>query len=200
MAAEFDAIYPAVPPGLKLAHEIVTPEEETQLIGLIEASGLTHKRYDQDNPRSSTSYGWTYDFQNDTFVPCEPLPEGFRSICKIAGAFGGVDPDDLSECLLNRYGPGAIIQPHLDKPVWEHVIGISLGAPATMQFRKQAQDGYEQVSIELPPRSIYLLSRDARHVFQHSLLPLEQTRWSITFRSYSEEGRRLRDRTTATAA
>jgi len=45
-----------------------------------------------------------------------------------------------------------------------------------------------------------MLSGEARHVFEHSLLPLEQTRWSITFRSYSEEGRRLRDLSAAATA
>ena len=63
--------------------------------------------------------------------------------------------EHFAECLLNRYEPGAIIQPHLDKPVWEHVICVSLGAPATMIFRHQEMG--EERSVALPPRSMYVL-------------------------------------------
>ena len=180
-----------LPPGLKLADEVVTSEEEADLITLIERSGLSYSPYDPENPRSSTSYGWKYDYGSDSFLACAPMPNGFRAICEKAAAFAGVEPDQLAECLLNRYEPGAIIQPHLDKPVWEHVVGISLGTPTTMQFRKEVGDVYARAEIELAPRSMYLLSGEARYTWQHSLPPLEATRWSITFRDFSDEGRRL---------
>src|SRR5579872_1627534 len=114
------------PPGLKLVHEVVTPAEEAVLIKLIVASGLSYYAYDPGNARSSKSFGWKYDFLKDTFSPCDPLPPGFRAIADKAAAFVGLEVEDFAECLVNRYEPGAIIQPHLDKPVWEHVIGVSL--------------------------------------------------------------------------
>jgi alkylated DNA repair dioxygenase AlkB len=187
-------------PPLKLAEEIMTPEAEAALIALIEESGLSYYAYDPDNPRASTSYGWKYDFLGDTFVPCAPLPEGFRAIAETAAAFAGAAPEDFAECLLNRYEPGAIIQPHFDKPCWEKVIGISLGAAVTMEFRRQVgDDDWEYAPIELPPRSMYLLADDTRYVWQHSLPPVAAMRWSITFRTFSEEGIRLRDRVASAA-
>lgn len=177
-------------PGLRLVHDVITRDEEAALIALIEASGPRRSPYDPDNPRSSTSYGWKYDFGSDSFVACGPMPEGFRAVCEKAATLAGVRPDELAECLLNRYEPGAIIQPHFDKPVWEHVIGISLGSAVTMEFCKDCAAGRERVTVELPPRSMYLLAGEARHVWQHSLPPLEETRWSITFRDFSDEGRR----------
>ncbi|MCP5402603.1 MAG: alpha-ketoglutarate-dependent dioxygenase AlkB [Novosphingobium sp.] len=177
-------------PGLKLVHEILTVEEEADLISLIEASQPARSPYDPDNPRSSTSYGWKYDYGTDSFVACDPMPQGFRSVAQKAADLAGVRPEDLAECLLNRYEAGAIIQPHFDKPVWDHVIGISLGAPTTMQFSRQGEASALEVAIALPPRSMYLLAGDARHVWQHSLPPMAATRWSITFRDFSEEGRR----------
>jgi alkylated DNA repair dioxygenase AlkB len=178
----------ATPPGLKLAQDVLTPAEEADLIALIEASGLAYSAYDPGNTRSSTSYGWKYDFANDSFVPCKPMPEGFRAIADKAAAFAGLVYKDFAECLLNRYEPGAVIQPHLDKPVWEHVVGVSLGVPTTMVFREPASG--EERPVELPPRSIYVLAGDARHVWQHSLPPMQGTRHSITFRSFSAEGLR----------
>lgn len=192
-ARDFEIVSPSTPPGLKLAYEIMTPREEAELIELTQASGLSYYAYDAANPRSSTSYGWKYDFSTDGFVACAPLPEGLRALAETAAAFAGVAPGDLAECLLNRYEPGAIIQWHVDKPVWEHVVGVSLGAAAVMQFRKPTADGYELACAELLPRSMYLLSGEARHDFQHSLPPMQGTRWSITFRSLSDEGRKLRD-------
>lgn len=182
---------PAQPPGLKLAHEMITPAEEAELIALIEAAGPRASLYDAGNPRCSTSYGLKYDFQSDGFVPCAPMPEGFAPLAERAAAFAGIAVDDIAECLLNRYEPGAIIQWHYDKPVFEHVIGVSLGDTATMQFRKPVGDDYAPAEAELPPRSIYLLAGESRFSYQHSLPPMKATRWSITFRTLSEAGRRL---------
>lgn len=182
----------AMPPGLKLAQDVMTPADEAALIALIEGSGLAYSAYDPGNTRSSTSYGWKYDYANDSFVPCKPIPEGFRAIADTAAALAGLAYDDFAECLLNRYEPGAVIQPHLDKPVWEHVVGISLGVPTTMVFREPTSG--EERPVELPPRSLYVLAGDARYVWQHSLPPMQGTRYSITFRTFSAEGlRRLEE-------
>jgi alkylated DNA repair protein (DNA oxidative demethylase) len=43
----------------------------------------------------------------------------------------------LVQALLIRYDPGAGIGWHRDRPLFEHVVGISLGAPATMRFRRR---------------------------------------------------------------
>jgi hypothetical protein len=76
------------PPGLTLFDEVITQAEEAALIGLIVASGLSYCAYDPDNRRSSKSYGWKYDFLKDSFVPCDPLPEGLRAIAKNAAKNG----------------------------------------------------------------------------------------------------------------
>jgi alkylated DNA repair dioxygenase AlkB len=67
---------------------------------------------------------------------------------------------------------------------------ISLGAPATMRFRRRKPGGFDRASAELSPRSIYHLSGEARHQWEHSIAEMAVTRWSITFRSLSEKGRR----------
>lgn len=180
------------PPGLKLAEEVITPAEEAELIALMEASGLSYYAYDPGNPRSSTSLGWKYDFQKDSFIPCAPITQELKPLAARAAAFAGLASADFAECLLNRYEPGAVIQPHLDKQVWEHVIGVSLGEPATMVFRHP--DSGEERPVLLRPRSMYVLADDARYVWQHSLPPMQGTRYSITFRTFSAEGlRRLEE-------
>jgi alkylated DNA repair protein (DNA oxidative demethylase) len=102
--------------------------------------------------------------------------------------------------LLIRYDPGAGIGWHRDRPVFEHVIGVSLGAPATMRFRRRKPGGFDRASAGLSPRSIYHLSGEARYQWEHSIAEMTVTRWSITFRSLSEEGRRHSRRISARPA
>jgi alkylated DNA repair protein (DNA oxidative demethylase) len=175
------------PSGLKLFEQAITPEEEADLIALIEASGLAYPPYDPGNRRASASFGYKYDFATDSFRRCPPMPGPLLRLRERAATAAGVAPEDIPEVLLNRYEPGAVIQPHRDKPQWEHVVGISLGAAVAMRFTL----GDEAVDVLLPARSMYLLAGDARYVWDHSLPPVEGTRYSITYRSLSEEGRRM---------
>ena len=62
-----------------------------------------------------------------------------------------------------------IVPPRRDRPVFEHVIGVSLGATATMRFRRRRP----------VPRSIYHLTGEARHQWEHNMAEMEMTRWSI---------------------
>jgi alkylated DNA repair protein (DNA oxidative demethylase) len=72
-----------------------------------------------------------------------------------------------------------------------NVLGISLGAPAAMRFRRRRPGGFDRVSALLRPCSIYHLTGEARHEWEHSIAEIAMTRWSITFSSLSEKGARL---------
>jgi alkylated DNA repair dioxygenase AlkB len=52
-----------------------------------------------------------------------------------------------------------------------------------MRFRKGEGADQESLAVELPPRSIYLLTGDARSAWQHTIPPVKEVRWSITFRT-----------------
>ena len=41
----------------------------------------------------------------------------------------------------------------------------------------------DRAAVELPPRSIYLLTGAARTDWQHTIPPVKEVRWSITFRT-----------------
>ena len=72
---------------------------------------------------------------------------------------------------------------HKDRPVFEHVIGISLGAPAMMRFRRRREDGFDRATAELAPSSIYHMQGEVRDDWEHSIAAMDAPRWSITFRS-----------------
>lgn len=192
-----DATGAALPPGLKLACEFVSPAQEAELIGAIEASGIAHVDYDPGNLRGERTYGWLYhyseNFADHHLSPGDPLPAAFEAVRERAAAFAGVEPESLIQCLLLRYDPGAIIQPHCDMPAWGNVVGLSLGASVRMEFVREREDGSDILPVDLPPRSAYWQTGDARHVWQHSIPLVTETRWGITFRDFSDEGCRMRD-------
>lgn len=106
-----------------------------------------------------------------------------------AVAFAGLKAEDLVQALLLRYDPGAGIGWHCDRPLFEHFIGISLGADTSMRLRRRTEKGFQRLSLPIPSRSIYHLCGEARHQWKHSNADMNEKRWSITFRSLSARGR-----------
>jgi alkylated DNA repair protein (DNA oxidative demethylase) len=185
----FDA--PALP-GLAQAEALVTPAEELALIAGIDAAPLAPFRYHGwEGRRLTASYGWRYDFDKASFSPTEPIPDWLLPLRERAARFAGLDPNALAQSLLIRYDAGAGIGWHRDRPVFEHVLGLSLGVPAVMRFRRRRPGGFDRVAVPLVPRSLYHLTGEARHDWEHSIAAMAALRWSITFRSLSDKGLRL---------
>lgn len=174
---------PAVP-GLVLRDAVVDAPEEAALIARINCEDLTPFRFQGWlGKRLTHAFGWAYDFDNGSFRETEAIPEWLAPLRARAERFAGLAPGALVQALLTRYDPGAGIGWHKDRPVFEHVVGISLGNPATMRFRRRSGAGFERVSVPLAPRSIYHLAGEVRHEWEHSIAPLDVPRWSVTFRS-----------------
>ena len=175
--------------GLAQTDAIVTPGEERMLIASIDAATLSPFRFHQWlGKRLTATYGWSYDFDDGSFTPAEAIPDWLLPLRAKAARFAGLAPDELAQALLIRYDPGAGIGWHRDRPVFEHILGISLGAPATMRFRRRRRGGFDRAAVFLGPRSVYHLTGEARHQWEHSIVPMDTTRWSITFRSLSQKG------------
>ncbi|WP_244501532.1 alpha-ketoglutarate-dependent dioxygenase AlkB [Sphingomonas gellani] len=174
-------------PGLAACEKLVTAEAERDLIRRIDAEGLAPFRFQGWlGKRVTRSFGWSYDFDTGRFAPTDAIPDWLQSAKRDAARFAGLDPDELVQALLIRYDSGAGIGWHKDRPVFEHVVGISLGAPATMRFRRRIGPKFERASAVLEPRAAYHLSGEARHGWEHSIAEMEQPRWSITFRSLAQ--------------
>jgi DNA oxidative demethylase len=173
--------------GLTCAEAIVTPSEERALIACIDAMELSPFRFHGwFGKRLTASYGWRYDFDTGSFGPADPIPDWLLPLRRKAAVFATLAPDELVQALVIRYDPGAGIGWHRDRPAFEHVIGVSLGAPATMRFRRRRRPGgFDRASALLVPRSIYHLTGEARYDWEHSIAEMAVTRWSITFRSLS---------------
>lgn len=171
-------------PGLTLAEAFLSPPQEAELTVRMDEAELSPFRFQQwTGKRLTRSFGWTYDFERGTLAQAEPIPQWLGDLKARAARFAGLEPDDLVQALLIRYDPGAGIGWHKDRPVFEHVVGISLGNPAALRLRRRKDNGFERAKVELPPRSIYHLAGEVRHQWEHSIAPMDVPRRSITFRS-----------------
>ncbi len=128
--------------GLATVADIVTPGEEGRLTAAIDAAPLSPFRYQGwEGRRLTATFGWRYDFEDGSFRPAEPIPDWLLPLRDKAARFAGLGPSELAQALLIRYDPGAGIGWHKDRPVFEHVVGISLGAAATLRLRRRRPEG-----------------------------------------------------------
>ena len=191
MSLLFDA---PVIPGLTYRDEIIDAAEEQALLERLMPLDLAPFRFHGWlGNRKTRSFGWRYDFDDASFTPAEPLPEWLEPLREKAATFARLRPEDFVHVLLARYDPGAGIGWHRDRDVFEKVVGISLHTPARLRFRQRTATGFRRVNLDVAPRSAYLIADEARWNWEHSISPGEELRFSITFRSLSDKGRRIAD-------
>ncbi|MDB5685221.1 MAG: hypothetical protein JWM75_2919 [Sphingomonas bacterium] len=186
----FDA---PIVPGLRYGEALISPDEEATLIARIGQLPLTPFRFQGwEGKRQTISFGWHYDFDDARFARTDPIPDFLQPVRTRAAAFAGLDADALVHALVIRYDPGAGIGWHRDRPVFEHVVGVSLGVATSLRLRRRTGTGFVRAALPIAPRSIYHLSGEARHQWEHSIAEMDVRRWSITFRSLSAKGETIR--------
>jgi alkylated DNA repair dioxygenase AlkB len=177
--------------GLDYRADFITPDEEAALIEHLEAMDLAPFRFPGWTAnRKTRSFGWRYDFDDASFQPTEPIPDWLEPLRDKAAALAGVVPGEIAHALIARYDPGAGIGWHKDRSVFDRVVGVSLHSAATLRFRQRTASGFRRFSLPVEPRSAYLLWGEARYDWEHRIVPGEALRFSITFRTLSELGRR----------
>jgi alkylated DNA repair dioxygenase AlkB len=183
-ATLFDPPPPALPEGLRVQAELLTPADEQ---ALVEAFGsLPFKEFEFQGflgKRRVVSYGWRYDFNGGGLQKTDDIPAFLLPIRDKAAAFAGIAAPELSHVLLTEYPPGATIGWHKDRPQFGRVIGVSLLAPCTFRLRRKSGARWERASFTAEPRSVYLLDGQARTEWEHSIPALDALRYSITFRT-----------------
>ncbi len=178
---------PALPPvdGLRVIADVIGAQEEQALAERIDAAPLEPFRFGQwTGKRMTAHYGSAYDYQRSRPIPAPPMPPWLADLRDRLGERFDIAPDALQQALLIRYDPGAGIGWHRDRPQYGEVIGLSLGAPATLRLRRRLPEGgFARHAVPLAPRAAYLLSDEVRESWEHSIVPMEETRRSITLRT-----------------
>jgi alkylated DNA repair dioxygenase AlkB len=117
-------------------------------------------------------YGWRYDYKarsvaNDLRIGA--LPDWLQSYAvrlQQAGLFNKM-PDQV---IINEYQPGQGISAHIDcVPCFADTIAsLSIGSPCVMDFA-HSKTG-EKSSLLLEPRSLLVLTSDARYLWKHAIV------------------------------
>lgn len=182
---------PSWPDGFRFEPELISPAEEQALIGWVaELPFQPFEFHGFVGNRRVVSFGWRYDFARRVLEPAEPIPEFLLPLRRQVAAFTGHDPQTFQQALVLEYAPGAGIGWHRDRPHFEDVAGVSLGAPCLLRLRLRTPDGWRRAKLTLTPGSAYLLSGTVRNDWEHSIPPLEARRYSVTFRTFRSPDQR----------
>lgn len=183
--------------GFRYTRELISKEEEKQLLLHIADLPFEHfKFHGYEGKRRTVSFGWQYEFSGaGKLREAGEIPKFILPLRACAASFARLPPESLEHVLVIEYSPGAGIGWHRDRPVFGDVIGVSLLAPCVLRFRREFgthREGvsqkpkrlkWERVKVTAEPRSAYFLSREARTEWQHSILRVNELRYSVTFRT-----------------
>ena len=174
--------------GWRYTRELIDATEERALVEQVRVLPFREFEFHGfQGKRRVVSFGWHYDFSGSKLRKAEDIPGFLLPLRVRAAAFAGMEPEALQHVLVTEYGPGAGIGWHRDKSVFGEVVGVSLLASCVLRFRKKIDGKWERVNVRVEPRSAYHLSGPARSEWQHSILRVDELRYSITFRNVRED-------------
>lgn len=193
----------SVPVGLEYYPDFLVPSEEHRLLALVDdCEWLT------DIARRVQHFGYKYDYTSrglDGTARIAPLPEWLVELSKMVRESASEETKRLldtnqpfDQAIINEYLPGQGIAPHIDRDCFGPIVAtVSLGSAANMDFDyRSTSDKYTQ---RLMPRSLLLLSGDARSNWFHGIAKRHSDKWnghkakrerrvSITFRTINQTG------------
>jgi alkylated DNA repair dioxygenase AlkB len=176
----------SLPNGLVYRPDFITQAEEELLLAHIENLPLSHSRLGEYvAKRRIVGFGWGYDFDKKRLVPGPALPRFLQPLQRKIGKWLDIAPRRVAEALITEYTPGSPIGWHRDNESFEHIVGVSLAGWCRMRFRPIDKIGNAKsvISIDLEPRSAYIMQGDVRWRWQHSIPAVKTLRYSITFRT-----------------
>ena len=197
MAARMDAQFdlfdttappgPLLPDGLAYRANFISAEEEAALLAHIRGMTLQEARYKEFTARRRVaSFGSRYDFGDNELLDAPPIPAFLTDLRTRLAQWAGIAPEHFSNALVAEYRPGTPLGWHRDVPDYELVAGVSLASEARMRLRRYPPVNPKKadvITLELAPRSAYVLQGAARWGWQHSIAPTPGLRYSITFRT-----------------
>lgn len=171
--------------GLRTAEELFGPDAEAGFVR--EFAQLPFQPFNFHGHlgnRRVVSFGFRYDYGGRRLQDAPVMPDFLAPLKQIAARFSGLAEDSFVHALVTEYAPGAGIGWHRDKPMFRHVVALSFLAPCRLRLRRRKGEGWERRHVEVPPRSGYMLSGEARSAWEHSITPMAALRYSVTFRDF----------------
>ncbi|WP_433472889.1 alpha-ketoglutarate-dependent dioxygenase AlkB [Spirillospora sp. CA-142024] len=155
-----------LPPGLRYLPGWLTPGEERDLAGRIDAAG-----WSEELRRRVQHYGHRYDYGRRGLhkdEPVAPLPPWARDLARRLADEEHFDavPDQV---IVNEYEPGQGIAPHVDcVPCFGPVVAsVSLLSACVMEFTEP--DGGTRVPVRLEQRGLCVMTGPSRFTWRHGI-------------------------------
>jgi alkylated DNA repair dioxygenase AlkB len=192
------ALFPdqsAGPAGLRYQPEFISEATERELVCRISGSPLQPFQFGAfEGKRRVAWFGFRYDYDQRKLREADPIPPWLTPIIASVEKFGELAAGSVRQILCTEYDVGVGIGWHRDKPHFDEIFGLSLGASCKFRFRRAADDKWERFTLTVEPRSLYMMSGESRQVWQHSIPAVEHRRYSITFRTMRGDATESRSR------
>jgi alkylated DNA repair dioxygenase AlkB len=153
-------------PGLIYIADFISEKDQKDLLESIDS-----QEWLADLKRRTQHYGYKYDYTKKAIdasmkigsIPAWIWPYSMRLIDK---KYFSKEPDQV---IINEYLPGQGISRHTDcVPCFgDTVASLSLGSACVMEFEQW--NGIEKLKLLLEPRSLLVLSGEARYKWMHSI-------------------------------
>lgn len=157
--------------GIKYVPGYLDQETHDQLF-----SAVDQQRWQMSVDHGVQVYGYHYDHKRRVAYRIGDLPIWATALARRLYQDGHLESTP-NQLVANEYQPGTGIFDHLDQSVFgEVVISISLGSTCTMRFtRSDPEASYE---LFLEPRSLLVLSGEARWRWKHGIPSRTSDMWN----------------------
>jgi alkylated DNA repair dioxygenase AlkB len=174
-----------MPEGLLYQPDFLAREDEAALLAEISALPLEEAKYKAFTAKRRTvSFGSSYDFETNVLGPAPGIPPFLFPLREKVARLLKIDEASFEHALVTEYRPGTELGWHRDVGEFEIVVGVSLAGMCRMRFRRYPPEKHAKIfTLDLEPRSLYVLRDEIRWRWQHSVSPTKELRYSITFRT-----------------
>ena len=162
-------------PGLQYIEDYVNQEQHDWLMDKIDAH-----RWLDDLKRHVQHYGFKYDYRARKVnydMHIGELPEWLKRLSHNLQKDGYMR-EKADQVIVNEYKPGQGISSHIDcEPCFEGtIVSLSLGSGCVMNFTNKF-DKTKKIPVWLAPRSLVVLSGEARHDWLHGIPARKSDEW-----------------------
>ncbi len=179
-------------PGLHYIKDYINQDQHDWLLDRID-----EQQWLDDLKRRVQHYGFKYDYKARKVnhdMRIGELPEWLKSLSQKLYEDEHM-PEVADQVIINEYQPGQGISSHIDcEPCFKDtIVSLSLGSDCVINFTNKF-DRTKKIPVWLAPRSLVVLSEEARHDWLHGIPARKSDVWdgrkyarqrrvSLTFRS-----------------
>ena len=173
-------------PGLYCIRNYLSKTEHEMILNKINSNIKFEPITKSVNSRRVAHFGYNYSYDRSGLTKAADIPNylaEFVTADRINHVLKqNIITKPFDQVIINEYKPGQQISYHTDhtKQFGPIIACISIGETVRINFKS----GTVEKTIRAEPKSMYIMTADARYKFQHSLKNASPgTRYSLTYRT-----------------